>query len=66
MRDRRVNTPSAARNHEHQEGFSDSHAPKAKKLARDARVKPAPKAKTVGKKTAAAKPAAKPKKATKE
>jgi len=41
-------------------------AVKAKKPARGAKVKAAPKAKTVGKKTAAAKPAAKPKKTTKE
>jgi large subunit ribosomal protein L21 len=41
-------------------------APKAKKPAKDAKSKAAPKAKTVGKKTAAAKPAGKPKKATKE
>jgi large subunit ribosomal protein L21 len=41
-------------------------APKAKKPARQAKSKAAPKAKTVGKKTAAAKPAGKPKKATKE
>ncbi len=41
-------------------------APKAKKPGRDAKSKAAPKAKTVGKKTAATKTAGKPKKSTKE
>ena len=41
-------------------------APKVRKPAKEARTKVAPKGKTVGKKTAAAKPAAKPKKTTKE
>jgi large subunit ribosomal protein L21 len=41
-------------------------AVKAKRPGRAAKAKPAPKAKTVGKKKAAAKPAAKPKKSTKE
>jgi large subunit ribosomal protein L21 len=41
-------------------------AAKARKPARDTRSKPAPKAKTVGKKTAASKAAPKTKKATKE
>jgi large subunit ribosomal protein L21 len=66
IREKAPEAKAAAKPPEKEAAEPKKPARKIRKQARDAKVKAAPKAKTVGKKTAAAKPAGKPKKATKE